>query len=251
MHFFFLFLIIFSISANAAQDKNRVPNVKWDFETYDQQKKMLLEFPYGKTIKNAFWVSYSRPAPQSYRYLYPMLAAAFYSDRADQRRMAISWLEKYQCENFFACQNYFNKLDFLIKDSVLTMSKRYKNRYTKIRESVETRLNSMTAIVGFCAPEVDREKVVEDIYQIHCPHFETSATLDPRVLEAEIAQGTKQVALSSSRILNFEQSEANTCQSKWTAKITCEIAGKTKIYSWNCEKKSSGLPNNVECVNAE
>jgi len=250
----FLSFIFLAINTFAETKSNSAAtDLKLDFEVSQRSYKYHLEGYPTKKLDDAFWAQ--KDLPHHYRYLHAMLVAAFFSEKATQLKEARLWLADYKCENIVACTEAQSFLDVAMKAYSLILKKDDLKLLRGIQNQVDIRVKKFKtqqpSTAGLCAVNAERKKWFELGYEIYCPPFKTLTAqgdtnhLTTKSLLKLIEHQSKQVVLSSSRVMDFGHDGDIDCETDWTVQLKCEAGGKDKAYKLNCNRSKD---QKVTCV---
>lgn len=248
-----VFLVFLSTLAHASG-----LNPKWDFEVREISRNFSMKGLPDRNI-DAWWAApdYNRKSgllakgvKGEYRHMHGMVAAAFYAKRKDHREAALAWLQRYDCENWVACNDTFQFYDAALKANTLTLPKHDRSAAEKLRDKLaqdlKTKESQKLKQEGLCTPISARARWLAEEYRLFCPRGKmvkpgglSEGGADLKAFEHKLTMDSGQALLSSSFLEKLEHQGKEDCSEPWQTKLTCN--GKVKEeFLLHCERTATG-----------
>lgn len=193
----------------------------------------------------------------SYRHMHAFVAAAFYASRLDQREAAVQLLQRYQCENWLACNELDRAYSTAWKANVLTMSEKQKKLYGALGEKISADLKKSEANkpghAPICDPAAKKNPWLELEYQNLCANRDLGSDLGfskgspaEKRLQKKIDTSSGQAFMSSYFLKSLSHIGNRHCLQPWETKITCAGSADIEItYGCSISEKNG----KVSCRN--
>lgn len=263
---FLLHLIVLLISDVSATTPE--VNYKWYWET-ELKSREFEKNMYPQGTVDAWWASPGHKrkndfllegVPREFRHMHAMVVALFYAQRADQREVALDWLESYTCENIVACEDTKLFFEGAYKSAGLTIKKSVlKKRIQKVFDSISARAKSLESTKpapSLCGKDSPRAQWLEMEYALICPIGKAPPERgfcldceDTQRMQFRIGMDSRQMVMSSSYLDSFVHEGSQDCSLPWQAVLTCGGGGGSKsTYVFKCDRVRTSYPQQIRCT---